>query len=107
MNLKNAFAAAAAISVALCATPTASALGGDDYMGSIGLTAATFCPKGTVEPAGQELQISQHHALFSLLGTTYGGDGKRTFALPDLRDQTPPNGIRFCLVMNGIFPPRD
>jgi len=48
-----------------------------------------FAPTGWAECNGQLLPISQNTALFSLLGTTYGGDGKSTFALPDLRDRTP------------------
>ena len=45
----------------------------------------TFCPRGWAEADGQLLPISQYTALFSLYGTTYGGDGRTTFALPDLR----------------------
>lgn len=107
MTLRTLFAAAAGASFALCAVPSASALGTDDYVGSIGMTAAPFCPRGTIEPTGQVLEIRQNTALFSLLGTTYGGDGKSTFALPDLRDATPPNGMRFCIVMQGIFPAKE
>lgn len=107
MDFAKLLAATAGISFALCAAPAASALSPEDYTGSIGLTAASFCPKGMIEPAGQVLQISQHAALFSLFGTAYGGDGQQTFALPDLRESTPPNGMRFCLVLNGIYPPRD
>ena len=106
MKFARLFAAAAGISFALGAASTASALSTEDYTGSIGLTAASFCPRGTVEPAGQELPISQHQALYALFGTTYGGDGKRTFALPNLSGQAPA-GIRFCMVMNGIYPPKD
>ena len=100
-------AAAVGVSLALCAAPAASALSNEDYTGSIGLTAASFCPKGTVEPKGQVLQISQHSALFALFTTTYGGDGQRTFALPDLGDEAAPKGMRFCMVMNGVYPPKD
>lgn len=107
MNFGKLFAAAVCVSFALCAAPAASALSNEDYTGSIGLTAASYCPKGTVEPAGQVLQISQNQALFALFGTTYGGDGKRTFALPNLSDEAAPTGMRFCIVMNGIYPPRD
>ena len=101
------FAAAVGVSLALCAAPAASALSNEDYTGSIGLTAASFCPKGTVEPKGQVLPINQNQALFSLFTTTYGGDGKTTFALPNLGDEAAPQGMRFCLVMNGVYPPRD
>jgi microcystin-dependent protein len=48
-----------------------------------------FAPKGWALCNGQLLPINQNQALFSLLGTTYGGDGESTFALPDLRGRTP------------------
>nr|WP_255699756.1 tail fiber protein [Jiella avicenniae] len=53
------------------------------------LTAATYCPRGTIEVDGQTLPISQNTALFSLVGTTYGGNGTSNFDLPDLRGRTP------------------
>ncbi len=49
----------------------------------------TFCPSGWTNADGQLLAISQNSALFSLYGTIYGGDGRTTFALPDLRGRTP------------------
>lgn len=55
------------------------------YLGEIGLFAGNFVPAGWVEADGQLLEISQNSALFSLFGTTYGGDGRVTFGLPDLR----------------------
>ncbi len=45
-------------------------------------------------------------ALFSLLGPTFGGDGIRTFALPDLRDKVPVPGTRHCLELEGVYPTR-
>ncbi|MCF7567467.1 tail fiber protein [Sabulilitoribacter arenilitoris] len=51
--------------------------------------AGNFAPRGWAFCDGQLLPISQNPALFSLLGTNYGGDGRTTFALPDLRDRTP------------------
>ena len=48
-----------------------------------------FAPRGWAKCEGQLLAISQHSALFSLLGTMYGGDGRTTFALPDLRGRVP------------------
>ncbi|WP_417320335.1 phage tail protein [Emcibacter sp.] len=59
--------------------------GVDPFLGDIQMTAANFCPRGWVETQGQLLPISSNSALFSLLGTTFGGDGRVTFALPDLR----------------------
>ncbi len=61
----------------------------DSYLGSIDWFAGNFAPRGTRFAHGQLLPISQFSALFSILGTTYGGDGRTTFALPDLRGRTP------------------
>lgn len=55
---------------------------------------------------GQILSIAQHTALFALLGTTYGGNGTTTFALPNLRAAAP-NGLTYSICMEGIFPARD
>ena len=61
----------------------------DAMMGEIKLFAGNFAPRGWAFCEGQLLQISVHSALFSILGTQYGGDGRTTFALPDLRDAVP------------------
>lgn len=61
----------------------------DSFLGEIGLWPGGFVPKDWAECNGQLLQIKQNSALFSLLGTTYGGDGRTTFALPDLRGRVP------------------
>lgn len=106
MTFGKVHAAAAVFALTLSAAPSASALGPEDYTGSIGITAASFCPRGTVEPTGQVMNISQNQALFALFSNTYGGDGTRTFALPDMSGQAP-NGMRFCIVMNGVYPPKD
>ncbi len=57
-------------------------------IGEIRLFAANFAPKTWAFCQGQKLPINQNQALFSILGTTYGGDGVTTFALPDLRGRT-------------------
>lgn len=57
----------------------------DPFLGQITIFAGNFAPRGWAFCDGQILQISQYTALFSLLGTTYGGDGRTTFGLPDLR----------------------
>ena len=59
------------------------------YLGDIKLTAITFNQRGWMSCEGQLLPIAQYSALFSLLGITYGGDGRTTFALPDLRGRVP------------------
>jgi len=57
----------------------------DPFLGEIKLFAGNFAPRAWAYCDGQLLPISQYSALFSILGTTYGGDGRTTFALPDLR----------------------
>ncbi len=57
----------------------------EQFLGEIRAFSFGFAPKGWAVCAGQLLPINQNTALFALLGTTYGGDGRTTFALPDLR----------------------
>lgn len=59
------------------------------YLGEIRLLPFTFAPYGWAFCDGTLLPISQNDALFNLIGTTYGGDGQSTFALPDLRGRVP------------------
>lgn len=59
------------------------------YLGQLMLFPFNFAPKGWVQCNGQLLPINQYQALFSVLGTYYGGDGIRTFALPNLQGRTP------------------
>jgi microcystin-dependent protein len=61
----------------------------DPYLGEIRMVSFNFPPKGWAFCNGQLLPISQNQALFSLLGTTYGGDGRVTFALPNLQGRMP------------------
>src|SRR6266851_4996810 len=61
----------------------------DAMIGTIFMFASNFAPRGYAFCAGQLLSIAQNTALFSILGTYYGGDGRVTFALPDLRGRSP------------------
>ena len=61
----------------------------DPFLGEIKIISWNFPPKGWAFCNGQFLPINQNQALFSLLGTTYGGNGQTTFALPDFRDRSP------------------
>lgn len=61
----------------------------DPFVAEIRMFAGNFAPRGWAFCNGQLLPISQNTALFSLLGTTYGGDGRSTFALPDLQGRAP------------------
>lgn len=59
------------------------------YVGQIMLTGFGFAPRGYANCNGRIMAISQNQALFSLLGTTYGGDGRTTFGLPNMQSRTP------------------
>ena len=61
----------------------------EPFLGEVKMISWNFPPKGWAFCNGQLLPINQNQALFSILGTTYGGDGRTTFALPDLRSRTP------------------
>ncbi len=61
----------------------------EPFVGEIRMFAGNFAPRGFAFCDGQLLAVSQNDALFSLLGTIYGGDGRTTFGLPDLRGRVP------------------
>jgi microcystin-dependent protein len=72
------------------------------YVGEIRMFAGNFEPAGWAFCNGQLLPISENETLFQLIGTTYGGDGESTFALPDLRGRVPIHqGNNFILAENG------
>jgi microcystin-dependent protein len=72
------------------------------YVGEIRMFAGNFAPAGWMFCAGQLLPISENETLFNLIGTTYGGDGQSTFALPDLRGRIPLHfGSGFTLAETG------
>lgn len=93
----------------------------DEYIGTILQFGFNFPPKGWMTCHGQIMAINTNQALFALLGTTYGGNGVTTFALPDLRkkdkngnyyqfgqimeDGTPYIDSSICI--QGLFPPRN
>lgn len=61
----------------------------EPFLGEIMIVGFNFAPRGWALCNGQLLPIAQNQSLYSLLGTTYGGDGRTSFALPDLRGRTP------------------
>lgn len=61
----------------------------EPFLGEIRIVGFDFAPRGWAMCDGQILPINQNQSLYSILGTTYGGDGRTTFALPDLRGRTP------------------
>ena len=80
--------AAVALGMTATVAPTTAHAQVDPLLGQMMTVAFNFCPRGWAKADGQLLPISSHTALFSLLGTIYGGDGRTTFALPDLRGRS-------------------
>ncbi|HET6376110.1 MAG TPA: tail fiber protein [Methylocella sp.] len=96
------------LALALSAKPCMA--GADPYLGEIATFAFRFCPRGWAPLNGQFLLINQNQGLFSLIGTTFGGDGRTTFALPLAKPVfTLVQGAPLiqCIALQGIFPPRD
>ena len=107
--MKTILATAAALLVSSAVTVSASA-GTNPFIGEVETFAFNFCPLGWAPLDGQLLPISEYSALFNLLGTTYGGDGKTTFALPMGRAVFT-NGpgspqLLQCIATLGVFPSR-
>lgn len=81
----------------------------DEIIGMIKLYGGNFAPQGWFECKGQLLPIMEYQALFSLLGTQYGGDGRTTFSLPNLVDVSPTDsvkGLRYIICHQGVYPQR-
>lgn len=83
-------------------TPSARA-GMDPMVGEVALYAFNFCPRGWAEAQGQLIPVNKNDALFSLFGTTYGGDGKTTFALPKFPKAKEGAPI-YCVALYGRYP---
>ncbi|HJV70267.1 phage tail protein [Ideonella sp.] len=78
----------------------------DAFLGQIQLFAFNFAPMGWMPCDGRSLPISQYTAVFALVGTTYGGDGRTNFALPNLAGKEPIPGSSYCICVEGVFPSR-
>jgi len=78
-----------AVTAILLGIPSTALAAVEPFVGEIMMFGGNFCPRGWANLDGQLLPVSQNQALFSLLGTTYGGDGRTTFGLPDLRGRVP------------------
>jgi microcystin-dependent protein len=83
MTIKKAIAAGAALTTLFVSSQALPQP--EPFIGTVMWFGGNFCPRGWAATNGQILSIAQNTALFSLLGTTYGGNGQTTFALPDLR----------------------
>ena len=77
----------------------------DPFVAEIRIFPFNFAPKGWAFCDGQLLPLSQNTALFSLLGTQFGGDGRTNFALPKIPDLAP--GVKYFIAVQGIFPSRN
>ena len=93
----------------LCANARSAVAGENPFLGEVETFAFGFCPVGWTTLNGQLLPISENTALFSLLGITYGGDGKTTFALPTAKPVFTATGavLLQCIATQGIFPARN
>lgn len=82
----------------------------ESYIASVMMFAFNYAPESWMLCNGATLPISQYQALFSLLGTNYGGDGRATFQLPDLRGKSPLDAsstdCHYCICIYGVYPPR-
>jgi microcystin-dependent protein len=81
----------------------------DPYIGQINLFPWKWAPRGWAKCDGSLLSVTDHQALFSLLGTTYGGDGRTNFGLPDMRGKKTVNGqrVNYYVSLQGIYPSRN
>jgi microcystin-dependent protein len=99
------FITALAVS-ALAAGPV---LADQPYVGEIRMFGSNYCPQGWIAANGALLPIMQYTPLFSMLGTTYGGDGRVSFRVPNLVIRTsapqPPTAVKTCIATQGAQAP--
>jgi microcystin-dependent protein len=107
--MKRLLPSAALIALLMYALPRSAEAQATPFVGQVALFAFNFCPTGWLPLDGQLLPISQNTALFSLLGTNFGGDGVTTFALPKWGSVNTANGFPFtaCIAIQGVFPSRN
>ena len=114
---------AAALALLAASTP-ATAFRGDQYVGEVRAFPFDYCPEEWAPAEGQIIPIASNVKLFSLLSTRYGGDGNKTFGLPDLRSaalvskdlhdlkdrhgdpRVPVAQVRWCIALEGNWPGR-
>lgn len=75
----------------------------EEFIGVVKLFAGSYAPEGYLDCDGRTIRIMENQALFSILGTTYGGDGHTTFGLPKL---DPVGHCRHVICVRGIYPSR-
>ncbi len=74
------------------------------FIGQVQLFPYDYIPSGWLACEGQLLNISQNQALFAVVGPKFGGDGRTTFSLPDLRGKEPIPGMRYFIALSGFWP---
>lgn len=77
----------------------------EPFIGQVELFAFTSPPRGWMPCDGRVLEVKKNTALFSILRDRFGGDGKTTFALPDLKDAAPAD-CGYFIAVQGVYPPR-
>ncbi len=78
----------------------------EPFLGQIELFPYTYAPARWMPCTGQLLPINQNQALFSLLGNNFGGDGRTTFALPNLEGKAPAPALQYYIAVEGVYPSR-
>lgn len=78
----------------------------DPYIGQIVLLGFNFATQEYALCNGATLQVQEYAALFSLISTKYGGDGKSTFMLPNMMGMEPTPGMGYYIAVNGLYPSR-
>lgn len=103
---------AAATAVAVLAAPSPASAASDAFIGEITLFSGRYCPVDWVDADGRVMPIRGNEALYSILGDSFGGDGRTNFALPDLRKSVPAavadagKQLRYCIAVRGYYPMR-
>jgi microcystin-dependent protein len=101
--------AAAALGCAMCLNPPTARAQVEPFIAQIATFGFNFCPNGWAPLNGQLIAIAQNTALFSLLGTNYGGNGTTNFALPTAKPIFSATGFPLtqCIALFGVFPSRN
>ncbi|MEP9361101.1 tail fiber protein [Sphingomonas sp. KR3-1] len=96
----------AAIVTAAATVSTPALAGPDPFVGEVMLFSGSFCPEHWLDADGRILPVRNYEVLYSILGPTYGGDGRTNFAIPDLRKAAPGPHLRYCIAVRGDYPRR-
>jgi microcystin-dependent protein len=104
--MNNMYKIALAVAASLGAASPAAAVDPTHYVGEVIRIASNTCPADAVEAKGQLVPLTSNIALFSLVGTRFGGDGSTTFGLPLLKPVFANDGVRViqCIVTMGNYP---